>query len=141
MLTRVKLTDHFTHFSFVVLKRKVWLRTCVLRVKNRWLLKIECVFEKSLKEGCNFLFEPRRSSSVGRALDCTNSRLTVVGSIPGARSILRVLNDNCEMGELPLPCKCLDFHSDNHLKWWSRLLKELNKMVSSVFVLNTITVQ
>ena len=98
-------------------------------------------FEKSLNDGCNFLFEPR-SSSVGTALDCTNSRLTVVGSIPGARSILRVLNDNCsEMGELPLPCKCLDFHSDDHLKWWSCLLKELNKMVSSVFVLNTITVQ
>ena len=98
-------------------------------------------FEKSLKDSCNFLFEPR-SSSVGRALDSwTNSRLTVVGSIPGARSILRVLNDNCEMGELPLPCKCLDFHSDDYLKWWSRLLKELNKMVSSVFVLNTITVQ
>ena len=50
---------------------------------------------------------------------------TVVGSIPGARSILRVLNDNCEMEELPLPCKCLDFHSDDHLKWpRSCLLKE-----------------
>ena len=50
---------------------------------------------------------------------------TVVRSIPGARSILRVLNGNCEIEELPsLPCKCLDFHSDDHLKWRSRLLKE-----------------
>ena len=110
----------------------------VWKIGGCW--KSNVFFEKSLKDGCNFLFEPR-SSSVGRALDCTNSRLTVVGSIPGARSILKVLNDNCEMGELPLPCKCLDFHSDDHLKWWSRLLKELNKMASSVFVLNTITVQ
>ena len=48
------------------------------------------------------------------AIFCTNrgvaqsvERLTVptvVGSILGARSILRVLNGNCEMEELSLPC-------------------------------------
>ena len=41
------------------------------KIDGSW--KSNVFFEKSLKDGCNFLYEPR-SSSVGRALDCTNSR-------------------------------------------------------------------